>query len=93
MRQETIESDIPTAWLHLKAPVEFFELIDEWCEKEQARRGMRLRPSRPAAIRFIVYNFLMKTKTKKKGSATPSRSKKPGAGRTNKPTRKGGGTR
>jgi hypothetical protein len=40
--------------LALKAPVEFFERIDRWCEEQQQARGMTVRPSRPAAIRYIV---------------------------------------
>lgn len=51
---------VPTMLMTLKAPVEFFERLDRWCEQEQARRSMTMRPSRPAAIRWIVHNFLLK---------------------------------
>ena len=54
------QPDVPTTWLHLKAPVELFERLDRWCEQEQARQQMTMRPSRPAAIRWIVHNFLLK---------------------------------
>jgi hypothetical protein len=39
---------------------EFFERIDRWCEEQQQARGMTMKPSRPAAIRYIVHNFLLK---------------------------------
>ena len=60
MATKTADDDVPTMWLHLKAPVEFFERIDRWCEQQQKAQGMTMRPSRPAAIRYIVHNFLLK---------------------------------
>jgi hypothetical protein len=66
-------AEVPTMWLHLKAPVEFFERIDRWCELQQALRGMTLRPSRPAAIRWIVHQFLLKQEQK---ANRPRRRKK-----------------
>ena len=57
---------VPTTWLHLKAPVELFERLDRWCEQEQARQHMTIRPARPAAIRWIVHNFLLKQEQKAK---------------------------
>jgi hypothetical protein len=30
------------------------------CEQQQQARGMTTKPSRPAAIRYIVHNFLLK---------------------------------
>ena len=57
---------VPTTWLHLKAPVELFERLDRWCEQEQARQRMTIRPARPAAIRWIVHNFLLKQEQKAK---------------------------
>ena len=50
----------PTMTLGLKAPVELFERLDRWCEHQKEKRGMMMRPSRPAAIRYIVHNFLLK---------------------------------
>jgi hypothetical protein len=46
--------------LILKAPASFFERLDRWCEAEQQARGMTMRPSRPAAIRWIVHTHLLK---------------------------------
>jgi len=57
---KSTDDDVPTMWLHLKAPVEFFERIDRWCEQQKKERDMTMRPSRPAAIRYIVHNFLLK---------------------------------
>jgi hypothetical protein len=54
------EAEVPTMWLHLKAPVEFFERIDRWCERQKELHDMTIRPSRPAAIRYIVHNYLLK---------------------------------
>jgi hypothetical protein len=73
----TPNDDVPTMWMGLKAPVEFFERIDRWCEQERERQGMTMRPSRPAAIRFIVHNFLLKQeqKAERKKVARPRRTK------------------
>jgi hypothetical protein len=40
--------------LGLKAPVEFFERLDKWREQQIAK------PSRPASIRWIVHQYLLK---------------------------------
>jgi len=40
--------------LGLKAPVDFFERLDHWREQQIAK------PSRPASIRWIVHQFLLK---------------------------------
>jgi hypothetical protein len=53
-------ADVPTMWLNLKAPVEFFERLDRWCERQKELHDMTMRPSRPAAIRYIVHQFLLK---------------------------------
>ena len=58
--------DVPTMWLHLKAPVDFFERIDRWCERQKEAGGMTIKPSRPAAIRWIVHQFLLKQERKTK---------------------------
>ena len=42
--------------MQLKAPDEWFKAVDEWCEKQDAF----IKPSRPAAIRWIVWTFLQK---------------------------------
>jgi hypothetical protein len=60
--------ETPTMWLRLKAPVELFERIDRWCEQQQEAQGMTMRPSRPAAIRWIVHNFLLKQEQTKSKS-------------------------
>ena len=49
----------------LKAPIELFERLDRWCEQQKAARGMTMQPSRPAAIRYIVHNFLLKQERKR----------------------------
>jgi hypothetical protein len=64
---------VATMWLHLKAPVEFFERIDRWCAQQQAAQRMIIRPTRPAAIRYIVHNFLERQERKK---PRPRRGKK-----------------
>jgi hypothetical protein len=46
--------------LGLKAPVELFERLDRWCAEQQQAQGMTIRPSGPAAIRYIVHNFLLR---------------------------------
>jgi len=51
------DAGVPTTWLHLKAPVELFERLDRW--REQQATGPVV-PSRPAAIRWIVHQFLIK---------------------------------
>ena len=47
---------VETAWLGLKAPVEWFEELDAWRELQD----FTPKPSRPAAIRWIVWQFLTK---------------------------------
>jgi hypothetical protein len=47
---------VETAWLGLKAPVEWFEQLDAWREQQD----FTPKPSRPAAIRWIVHQFLVK---------------------------------
>jgi hypothetical protein len=47
---------VETAWLGLKAPVEWFEELDAWRELQD----FTPKPSRPAAIRWIVHQFLLK---------------------------------
>jgi hypothetical protein len=49
-----------TTLLHLKAPVELFERLDVWCEWMQRAKGMTLRPTRPAAIRYILDQYLQR---------------------------------
>jgi hypothetical protein len=60
---------VPTMLMTLKAPVELFERLDRWCEQQQRQRGMTMKPSRPAAIRYIVHNFLLKQEQRRKRSA------------------------
>ena len=45
----------PTELLALRAPVEFWQRLDKWCEQQD----VFLKPSRPAAIRWIVHQFLL----------------------------------
>jgi hypothetical protein len=47
-----------TILLALKAPIDFFERLDRWCEQIAERERMTMKPSRPMAIRWIVYQFL-----------------------------------
>ena len=58
-------ADEPTMSLLVKAPVTFFERIDRWCEQQKEAQGMTIRPSRPAAIRYIVHHFLLKQEQSK----------------------------
>ena len=51
---------IATTWLHIKAPVDFVERIDRWREHYKVEHDMVVTPSRPAVVRWIVYNFLLK---------------------------------
>jgi hypothetical protein len=59
-------ADEPTMYLSLKAPVSFFERLDRWCEQQKKAQGMTIRPSRPAAIRYILHNFLLKEEERAK---------------------------
>jgi hypothetical protein len=58
--QQSTSKPVETMWLHLKAPVEFFERIDRWCQQVKERDGTVMAPNRSAAIRWIVHNFLLK---------------------------------
>jgi hypothetical protein len=73
-------NEVPTMVLGLKAPVEWFERIDRWCAEQQQAQGMTIRPSRPAAIRYIVHQFLLKQEqlaTRRKGKRrTPKKAAK-----------------
>ena len=62
--KQSKSADEPTMSLLVKAPVEFFERIDRWCEQQKEAQGMTIKPSRPAAIRYIVHNFLLKQEQK-----------------------------
>jgi hypothetical protein len=61
------EEQIETALLALKAPVEFFEMLDRW------RLQHPQKPSRPASIRWIVHQFLLKQEQKTKRPKTRRR--------------------
>jgi hypothetical protein len=50
----------PTEALMLRAPVEFWQRLDRWCEQTAKREEMTVAPSRPASIRWIVHQFLLK---------------------------------
>lgn len=63
------DEKIATTLLALKAPVEFFERIDRWCQWVKERDGMTVTPSRPRAIRYIVDQFLVKEEAKMKRRA------------------------
>ena len=45
---------VETAWLGLRAPVDWFEKLDQWREQQD----FTPKPSRPASIRWIVWQFL-----------------------------------
>jgi len=73
-----------TTFISLKAPVEFFERLDRWRLDVKERDGTVMAPSRPAAIRWIVHQFLVKqeeraTKQKQRRTkaATEGRSEPP----------------
>ena len=59
MRKQEVEK-VETALMALKAPVEFFERLDRW----RLRQPMTMKPSRPASIRWIVNQFLLKQEQK-----------------------------
>jgi hypothetical protein len=65
-KQQPPDDDVPTMLMSLKAPVAFFERLDRWCEEQKKARGMTMKPSRPAAIRYIVHNFLLKEEERAK---------------------------
>jgi hypothetical protein len=67
------EPDVPTMWMQLKAPVELFERLDRWREQYKSEHETVMAPSRQAAIRWIVHNFLLKQEEKVK---SPRRAKK-----------------
>lgn len=59
MRKQEVEK-AETALMALKAPAEFFERLDKW----RLRQSMTMKPSRPALIRWIVHNFLLREEQK-----------------------------
>jgi hypothetical protein len=75
MNQKTQAGEVPTMVLALKAPVEFFERLDRWCAQQKVARGMTMQPSRPAAIRWIVHNFLLKQEAKRPAKRSVKRGK------------------
>jgi hypothetical protein len=50
----------PAMWLRVKAPVEFFELLDKWREQWKIKNDRVMAPTRPDTVRWIVYQFLLK---------------------------------
>jgi hypothetical protein len=54
--------------MHFKAPVEWFEKLDHWREQQD----FTPKPSRPASIRWIVWQYLSGQKQKK---AAPKRKR------------------
>ncbi len=75
-RKPQADDDVPTMLMSLKAPVEWFERLDRWCAQQQQQRGMTIRPSRPAAIRYIVHNFLLKQEQAARPKRRGKRTKK-----------------
>jgi hypothetical protein len=66
-----------TAWeFTLKAPVELFERLDRWCLEVKERDGTVMAPSRPAAIRWIVHQFLLKQEARVAASRPKKRQTK-----------------
>jgi len=63
LREETGPERAKTMMMQLKAPDEWFKAVDEWCEKQDAF----IKPSRPAAIRWIVWTFLQKQEQPARG--------------------------
>jgi hypothetical protein len=63
------EEEVPTMLLHLKAPVELFERLDRW----RLQQSGTVKPSRPASIRWIVHQFLLKQEQRAERSAKPKR--------------------
>jgi hypothetical protein len=56
--EATMSADTPKEfeWLRLGAPGEFWRRLDRWREQQKGT----IKPSRPASIRWIVYQFLLK---------------------------------
>jgi hypothetical protein len=48
----------PTELLALRAPVDFWQHLDSWRERQIGN------PSRPASIRWIVWQYLQKAETR-----------------------------
>jgi hypothetical protein len=48
----------PTELLALRAPVEFWQHLDQWRSQQIAQ------PSRPASIRWIVWQYLQKAEAR-----------------------------
>jgi hypothetical protein len=67
------EDKVETAWMGLKAPVEFFERLDRWREAQPHF----VKPSRPAAIRWIVWQFLEGEAAKEAAKAAAVKAKRP----------------
>jgi hypothetical protein len=47
-------------WLKLKAPGDFWQRLDRWREHYKLKEKTVMAPTRPAAIRWIVHQFLLK---------------------------------
>lgn len=62
---------VPVMTMGLKAPVELFARLDRWREQQIAR------PSRPASIRWIVWNYLQEQEAKPKRRGKKSRLPRP----------------
>ena len=56
----TTPEPVETTSIQLKAPTELFERLDRWREQTAKRKQMTMAPSRPASIRWIVHQFLLK---------------------------------
>jgi hypothetical protein len=59
---------VETAWLGLKAPVDWFDKLDAWREQQD----FTPKPSRPASIRWIVWQYL--TKQEQRGAKRRARA-------------------
>jgi hypothetical protein len=64
LSKENESAEVPTMYFNLKAPVELFERLDRWREQYKIEHASVMAPSRQAAIRWIVHNFLSKQEAK-----------------------------
>lgn len=53
-------------WVRVAAPADFWRRLDRWRERTAKRKQMTMAPSRPASIRWIVHQFLLKQEQRAK---------------------------
>ena len=74
-KQTATDAKVPTTYISVKAPIELFERLDRWCEQYKEREKITIKPSRPAAIRWIVHQFLLKQEERTTAASKQKRVK------------------